>query len=238
MSSRYVLIFIFLLTSVVAVTLTAFRQATNEQAVQNEDIFNKRAILLAIQDYLPDGKKVDDLTDEDVLGIFDKMESFTINTKGEKVEGVSAAALNLEKEYKKAVEDRRLPVYIYNKDGQKYYILSVRGKGLWDAIWGYIALESDLNTIAGAAFDHKGETPGMGAEIKDNPRFRESFKGKQLYEGDKYVSIFVRKGGAVDKKHEVDGISAATMTGNGMNAMLYNGIDLYLPFFESIKNNN
>ena len=77
----------------------------------------------------------------------------------------------------------------------KFILVSVRGSGLWDEIWGSIALEDDFNTITGATFDHKGETPGLGAEIKDNPKFPSQFVGKKIYdENGEYVSVQVKKG--------------------------------------------
>jgi Na+-transporting NADH:ubiquinone oxidoreductase subunit C len=77
----------------------------------------------------------------------------------------------------------------------KNYILPVRGNGLWDEIWGFITLEADGNTIKGVAFDHKGETPGLGAEIKDNKNWKEQFVGTKLFEGDEFVGVDVVKGG-------------------------------------------
>ena len=125
-------------------------------------------------------------------------------------------------------------MFIYNTDdNQKFYIVSVGGKGLWDEIWGNIALESDLNTIAGASFDHKGETPGLGAEIKDNPAFPKMFKGKKLFnEEGQYVSVQSAKTGAKGSPHYVDGISGATVTAVGVGDMMVNGIALYLPYFK------
>jgi len=98
-------------------------------------------------------------------------------------------------------------LFIYNSNGEKVYIVSVRGNGLWNEIWGNVALQSDFNTVVGATFDHAGETPGLGAEIKDNPTFANNFKGKKIYDNGEYVSINVRKGGAKDHLHDVDGIS-------------------------------
>ncbi|MCB0597465.1 MAG: NADH:ubiquinone reductase (Na(+)-transporting) subunit C, partial [Phaeodactylibacter sp.] len=131
--------------------------------------------------------------------------------------------------------ERRLPLYIYEHNGEKFYILSVRGNGLWDEIWGNIALKSDGNTIAGAAFDHKGETPGLGAEIKDNPSFPAQFEGKKIYEDGQFVSVKVRKGGAKNKEHEVDAISGATVTSDGVTEMLYRGIEYYQPFLKEVR---
>lgn len=236
-STRYVVTFVLILTASVAVLLAGFREVTKAGAERNEDIFNKRAILLAVEDYLGDGTKVDDLSDEEVLNIFEnKVQQVTLNAQGQPVDGVKAEDIEMAKEKKKPVSDRKLPLFIYENGGDKYYIVSVRGKGLWDEIWGNIALKSDINTIAGAAFDHKGETPGLGAEIKDNPSFAAQFKGKKIYDDNgKYVSVDVRKGGAVDPEHDVDAISGATVTGNGVTEMLYDGIKAYEPYFKTLK---
>ena len=154
---------------------------------------------------------------------------------GEAVEGVLAEKIDMAKERKKPESERLLPLFIYEQGGEKYYIVSVRGNGLWDEIWGNIALESDLSTITGAAFDHKGETPGLGAEIKDNPNFAKKFKGKKIYDEGEYVSVTVRKGGAKDPEHDVDGISGATVTADGVTEMLHRGIKYYEPYFKTLK---
>lgn len=235
-STKYVVIFILILTATVAISLTGLREATKAQSATNEDIFNKRAILTAVQDYLPNGQKVAELSDERVLELFAEMEQPVVDMEGNILEGVKAESINMAKERKKPESERRLPVYVYEQDGQKFYILSVRGNGLWDEIWGSVALKNDLNTIAGATFDHKGETPGLGAEIKDNPAFSEQFEGKEIYEEDgDYVSIKVRKGGARDPNHEVDGISGATVTADGVSEMLYRGLKYYQPYLDKVK---
>lgn len=238
-STRYILIFVVILTSVVAIALTGIREATAEKAAQNEDIFNKRAILAAVSDFLPDGKTVDDLSDQDVLRIFEeKVTQYVLDMEGEVIEGLKAEDIDMAKERKKPEPERRLPLYVYEQDGKVYYIVSVRGNGLWDEIWGNVALKEDLNTIAGASFDHKGETPGLGAEIKDNPAFPAQFKGKEIYDEGEFVSVTVRKGGARDPEHEVDGISGATVTADGVTEMLYRGIKYYEPYFEDLRSNS
>ena len=141
------------------------------------------------------------------------------------------------KEKKKEEADRLLPLYIFNKSAdEQFYILSVRGNGLWDEIWGCLAINDDLTTVMGAAFDHKGETPGLGAEIKDNPSFKNQFANKKIYAEDgTYTSVYVRKGGAKNLTYEVDGISGATVTADGVSEMLNRGIKYYEPYFEKIK---
>lgn len=232
----YIVLFTLGMTVLVALLLSALFYGTREQALINEDVFNKRAILSAINDHLD--TKVDDLSDEDVSGIFNtQVEQVVLNMDGEVMDGMMAEKVDMAKEKKKAEADRQLPLYVYNKDdGDKYYIVSVRGSGLWDEIWGNIAIGSDFNTVAGASFDHKGETPGLGAEIKDNPSFSKQFKGRQIYDADgNYTSVVVRKGGAKNKTHEVDGISGATVTADGVGEMLYRGIKYYEPYFNQLR---
>jgi Na+-transporting NADH:ubiquinone oxidoreductase subunit C len=238
-STNKVIGFTLIMTVFVAVLLTGLREVTKEKAALNEELFNKRAILMAVEKHLPDGKKVGDLTDADVGNIFSaNIEQVGLNMAGEPVEGVLAEDIDMAKERKKPEADRLLPLYVYTQGDEKFYIISVRGNGLWDEIWGNIALESDLSTITGAAFDHKGETPGLGAEIKDNPGFSAQFAGKSIYdEQGNYTSVVVRKGGARDPKHDVDGVSGATVTCDGVTEMLERGIKYYEPYFAKLKSN-
>ena len=236
-STRYVITFILILTSIVALALAGLTEVTKKQAKLNEEIFNKRAIMLAIEDYLPDNKKEDDFSDEEVVELFgSKVEQLVIDVEGNIVEGKLADEVDMAKERKKDDAVREWPLYIYTSGSEKYYILSVRGSGLWDEIWGYIALAPDLNTVVGTAFDHKAETPGLGAEIKDNPSFPKSFVGKKIFDDNgAYVSVEVRKGGALaGNMHQVDGLTGATVTGNGVSDMMYDGIQYYLPYLEEL----
>ena len=235
-SNRYIVTFILVMCLIAAVTLTGLREATKELAIKNEEIFNKRAVLLAVNSHLGD-RTVKDLTDADVQDIFSKqVEQTVINMNGEVIDTMQAEDVDLAQEKKKPEADRLLPLFVFNSGTEKYYILSVRGKGLWDEIWGNIALEADLSTVAGASFDHKGETPGLGAEIKDNPAFPRQFEGKKLYnDNGEFVSITVRKGGARDPLHDVDGISGATVTGDGVTKMLYQGLQKYEPYLQSVR---
>jgi len=201
---------------------------------QNADVFNKRAILSAISAKLD--KPVSDFSDQDVLSLFEeKVEQKVLDMSGEEVSGIMAEKVNMAKEAKKPEGDRQLPLFIYNGGGEKVYIVSVRGSGLWDAIWGNIALQSDFTTVVGASFDHAGETPGLGAEIKDNPAFAKQFGGKKIYNEGEYVSVGVIKGGAKNPAYEVDGLSGATVTADGVDEMLYRGIKYYEPYFGKVK---
>ena len=156
-------------------------------------------------------------------------ETFILNKKGEKISG-DAFIVDLKVELAK--EDPKLPVYICKlQDGSTKYILPVRGAGLWGPVWGFIALNEDKNTIYGATFGHKGETPGLGAEI-EKEAFQVQFKGKQILKaGEIYFQI--AKGGAKPgDMNAVDAISGGTITSKGVQAMLMDNLSLYSVFLK------
>ncbi len=134
-------------------------------------------------------------------------------------------------------EEINLPVYICKKDTQKYYVFALRGKGLWGPIWGYISLKNDFNTVYGAYFDHKAETPGLGAEIKTQA-FQDQFKEKMLFDTKgNFVSIKVMKGETSEgNPHGVDAISGGTITSKGVEKMLFDWLSAYNTFIKNQTN--
>ena len=128
--------------------------------------------------------------------------------------------------------EREAPLYVANKDGETFYIVPMRGKGLWGPVWGFVALESDGNTVIGATFDHKSETPGLGAEIA-TPMFTDQFPGKKISDAGEFKSISVVKAGTSSGDYAVDGISGGTITSNGVNDMM---VDCLAPYAEYFKN--
>ena len=128
----------------------------------------------------------------------------------------------------------RLPVYIFNVNGQIIRVVPCYGAGLWGPIWGYLAFTEDMNTLDGAVFDHKGETPGLGAEIA-LPKFYEPFKGKQILdENGDFVSISVVKGGAKGDIHGVDAISGGTITSKALENTMRTWLSFYRPYFTNV----
>ena len=162
-------------------------------------------------------------------------EELVLNYNGDILEG-SAFNLDLSVELKKDKSSQLLPLFISEVDNEIKYIVPLRGKGLWGPIWGFIALEKDLNTVYGAVFDHKAETPGLGAEI-NRDFFQDPFKGKNIFnEEGVFKSIVVKKGGAdIKDKYAVDGISGGTITSDGVTDMLSERLKMYLPYFERLK---
>ena len=174
-------------------------------------------------------------------------EELVLNHLGEIINNLSAFDVELSKEVKKSIveddqniplEERRslLPLYVSEVEGEKKYIIELRGKGLWGPIWGFISFNADLNTVFAAVFDHKAETPGLGAEI-NTALFQDVFQGKTIFEEGEFVSIFVQKGGSNGDVHKVDGISGGTITSDGVTDMLNERLKRYLPYFRLMEDN-
>jgi Na+-transporting NADH:ubiquinone oxidoreductase subunit C len=170
-----------------------------------------------------------------------KVKSFVVDASGNVVDGVQAKDVVVLAEYKKPAAQRLLPVYEFRNESDPskvdYVVLPVFGFGLWDNIWGFLALQSDLNTIQGVTFQHKAETPGLGARI-DSKDIQERYKGKSIYDGDALVAVTMMKGEGVDYSadiHKVDGMSGATLTAKGVNNMLVQYLGLYEPYLKSLK---
>jgi Na+-transporting NADH:ubiquinone oxidoreductase subunit C len=175
---------------------------------------------------------------QEILKLYDEyIRSEVINTKGEVVRDKTVEQIDPKK------DNNLLPLYYAQKDSEVLaYIIPVSGKGLWSTIYGYLALDKDLNTVKGITFYQHGETPGLGGEITKD-WFKNNFKGKKIFSPDgKLVSITVVKGKVAEKipedeaYHYVDGISGSTLTGNGLTRFLKKDLETYQPYFNKIRN--
>ncbi len=216
------------ITVIVAVSLSFLSESLKEKQYHNELQAKKIEILRSVG--------LDTVADPGLF--FDRnIHGLVLNKEGEVLEGKPAIEVDVKAENKKpAGQDRLLPIFIYTRqDSGKIYIIPLYGAGLWDDIWGYIALEDDFNTVYGTSFGHKGETPGLGGEITTD-WFQKSFKGKTIFEGDEFVSVIVKKGKLDNPKHQVHSITGATMTSNGVTNMIRDDLANYLAYFEKVKN--
>ncbi|MBQ6690627.1 MAG: NADH:ubiquinone reductase (Na(+)-transporting) subunit C [Rikenellaceae bacterium] len=214
-SNVYIIIYSTVMVVIVAVLLAVAALSLKDR--QDANILNekKSAILASLG-------AADQNYDEFI-------NAYAVNAEGEKIEGDVFVMLQ---DLKGSFEQGQYPVF-EAKDGR--VVLPITGTGLWGPIWGYIALESDMNTIAGIVLDHSGETPGLGAEIA-TPAHQAMYKGKQIFEGDEFVSVTLKKGGASEgNTHEVDAISGGTKTSDGVSAMLKNSLENYLPLLGAKK---
>lgn len=176
-------------------------------------------------------------------------ERIVLNSKGEVLETREGSIdpddpeepfnVDVKKEFrdpKMKGEDKNYPLYIAHINGEEVAVIPMVGKGLWGPIWGYVALKSDFSTVYGATFDHQGETPGLGAEIRGKS-FQSEFAGKEIYnDNGELVSITVAKGQAdPNDVHAVDGITGGTITSKGVQEMLKRTFTVYDSYFEKNK---
>ena len=215
-SNVYIIIYSTVMVVVVAVLLAVAAMSLKDR--QDANILNekKNAILASLS-----------ATDQN----YDEfINAYAVNAEGEMIEGVDVFAQL--QDLKGSFELQIYPVF-EAQDGR--VVLPITGSGLWGPIWGYIALESDMNTVSGIVLDHSGETPGLGAEIA-TPAHQAMYKGKQLFEGDEFVSITLKKGGASEgNTHEVDAITGGTKTSDGVSAMIKGSVENYLPLLGAKK---
>ena len=229
--NSYTIIYAAVMVIVVALLLALVSSGLKETQTTNVKLDKKKQILSALQI---------NLEDQDAAALYDQyiVKELVVNTKAEILSEVRGQAFDIDvvKETAKPLEDRKLPVYVAQMEGQIKYIIPLRGAGLWGPIWGYVALNDDKNTVFGTYFSHASETPGLGAEIA-LPKFQQEFVGKHiLNDRNEFVSIAVMKAGQKsDTQEQVDGISGGTITSKGVEAMLLNSIGQYEAFL--IKSN-
>jgi Na+-transporting NADH:ubiquinone oxidoreductase subunit C len=161
---------------------------------------------------------------------------------GKTTEDKNAYLIDVKKEQtaEKEGKERRLPLFVGEKDGKTFYIAPIRGKGLWDAVWAYVAMDENM-VVQGAYFDHKGETAGLGANIKLR-FFMDDFIGEHLKKDGSFKGIAISKSNNdpknIDKTdNEVDAIAGATITGDGVSAMIKSELRKYVSFFNTLKTN-
>ncbi len=226
-TNSYTFIFAIIMVIVVGVVL-AFA-ATSLQPLQYENMRQeKMQNILATVGVQVERSEAEALFDENIK------EQLVLNNEGKVQEGINAFQVDLAKELKKDPEKQNFPLYIAEVEGETYYVIPLRGAGLWNAIFGYIALKDDVNTIKGVVFDHLGETPGLGAEITQE-WFRHRFDDEKIFdENGELIGVSVVKGTSTTKDdNKVDAISGATITGDGVSDMISERLLHYLPYFKS-----
>ena len=223
-SNGYTFAFAAFMVVVVAAVLSFI--ATSLKPMQSENIEKEKMqnILSSIQIQV-ERDAAPDIYDEYIV------EELVISG-GELVDGIDAFKVDMLKEARITNEKRNAPLYVAQKEGETFYVIPLQGTGLWGPIWGYIALEEDLSTVYGAVFDHKAETPGLGAEIK-TPIFTDQFPGKKILDADgTLLGIDVMKGNST-AAYQVDGISGGTITSDGVELMILDCLQAYFPFLET-----
>lgn len=229
--NTYTVIYSVILVLVVGVVLSLVYQALRPTQERNISDDTKKQILAAARIVPGADQSITEVYDEHIIA------SYIVNSEGEKIDGSkNAFDVNIANQVKLPDNERELPVYECKTDNGVKYILPVYGAGLWGPIWGYIAFDSNGNTIYGAYFAHQGETPGLGAEI-EKPAFSSQFDGKNIFDnnGD-FTSIAVVKAGQAPSHGDyVNAVSGGTITSQGVQKMLSNSLAPYSAFLKNLN---
>ncbi|TBN05502.1 Na(+)-translocating NADH-quinone reductase subunit C [Hyunsoonleella flava] len=241
-SNVYTVLFAIGMVVVVGALLAFTASSLKERITENKRLEKQQNILYAMGVNENEGNSANFVSTEKAPELFNKyIKKQLVITDGNVEENDKAYLIDVKKEQDKAKSggERQLPLFVGEKDGKNFYIAPIYGKGLWDAIWAYVAMDENM-VVQGAYFDHKGETPGLGANIKER-FFMDDFYGEHLLtEAGVFKGINVSKSNAdptnEDKTdHEVDAIAGATITGDGVAAMIKNDLALYVPYFKTLK---
>lgn len=245
-SNAYIIIFTAIMTAVVGGLLATTSVVLGPAQKKSIELDTKSAILGSVMDLEAAGLKGDA-----VLSTYNsRIRSLVVDINGneittdEKGNPIVAETVNIQKNYKKSPEERQYPVFMYmnadNPEQVESYILPMYGAGLWDAIWGFVAMDASFNSIVGVSFSHKQETPGLGARIS-TPEIQDRYRGRDIYSSDgnlMSVTMVKGEGNTGLGEYEVDGMSGATLTGKGLNDMLKNYFTYYEAYIEDVKGNN
>ena len=220
-SNVYIIIYSVVMVVIVAVLLSL--AAIGLKPRQDANILNekKTQIVKAL------GYDVTTVSYDDVVA-----EAVLLNADGAVVENDTQKVFDALQSVKDSRDAGQFPIF---KATDGSVVVPLYGAGLWGPIWGYVALAPDMNTVKGIVLDHQGETPGLGAEIA-TAKHQAMYVGKTVFEGDEFVGITLKKGGAADgAMHEVDAITGGTKTSDGVSAMIKDCLVSYKPYFEAAK---
>ena len=241
-SNGYTMMFAVIMVFVVG-SLLAFLASSLKPAIkENERIEKQQNILYAMGVNENDASNANFVSTKIAGAEFKKYIKKQLVLEGNKVsESQDAYLIDVKKQQANAKDGkvRKLPLFVGEKEGKTFYVAPIRGKGLWDAIWGYVSMDENM-VVQGAYFDHKGETPGLGTNIKQR-YFMDDFIGEHLMtEAGVFKGITVKKGNndAVNEDktdYEVDAIAGATITGDGVSAMIKKDLSLYVSYFKNLK---
>ena len=229
-SNVYTVIYSIVLVAVVGVVLSVVYQALRPAQLENIANDTKRQILASARLAPGPGQEISTLFDQHIIA------AYIVNSEGQKIDSsTNPFDVNVSLEVKKPADERLLPVFECSTDNGVKYIVPVYGAGLWGPIWGYIAFDNNGNTIYGAYFAHQGETPGLGAEI-EKPAFSSQFDGKDIFSNGEFTSVAVVKLGKEPAGRAwVHAVSGGTITSQGVQKMLFDSLEPYAAFFESLQ---
>lgn len=238
-NNGYTFFFSILMVVIVGASLAAVSVGLKPKQDKNLEIKKKIDIFNAL--------KVKDIQGTDTLAItrltaeaiYDATiltdECLVLDAEGNVLPGVVAFDVDIKQQFRdktRPAEKREYPLFVASIDGAKKYVIPVVGSGLWGPIWGYIAVNEDKSSIYGATFDHKTETPGLGAEIKQS-FFYKQYESESISENGVYKTIKIVKDGSGQEpsNFKVDGITGGTITSKGVEEMVDRTMQVYVKYF-------
>lgn len=227
-SNTYTIIYASVMVIIVAFLLAFVSSTLKPMQDANVAIDKKSQILASLNIRDLDKSEIETKYDEVVVGDKIVKADGTVVNEGEAKDEAGFLVDN------KDITEENMPLYVCNVDGTTKYVIPVTGRGLWGSLWGYIALDEDCQKVFGAYMSHASETAGLGALLVEQ-WFQERFLGKKLFkDGNNEVALTVVKAGAVkDENYEVDGLTGATLTTNGIAAMVQEGLQKYIGFINT-----
>jgi Na+-transporting NADH:ubiquinone oxidoreductase subunit C len=219
-SNSYTIIYASVIVVIVAFLLAFTNSALKARQNRNIELDTKKQILssLNIRDVKDVEKEYNTYVKNDML----------LQPDGTLLINDGKFSTNFSDEF----ANKRLHVFMCSVNGETKYVFPLYGAGLWGGIWGYVALNSDRNTVFGTYFSHQSETPGLGAEIA-SLKFQNEFAGKKAVKDGGVALSVVKFGKVKDSAYEVDGISGGTITSKGVDAMIKNCLGHYKVFLNN-----
>lgn len=220
-SNAYILPYMVVIVIIVALLLSLTSGALKTRQNANVELDKKKQILSSLPAVVLEGSDAAQLFADDIRHIY------VLNAEGEITKDLDPV-----KDFNYVAAEGEWLIYMAEVNNETKWIIPLNGKGLWGAIWGYIALNDDRNTVNGIFFSHASETPGLGANIV-TPAFRDQFEGKHLMQNGSFASIAVMKvGQTAQGQDQVDALSGGTITSKGVETMLQTSIAPYEPFLK------
>ena len=233
-SNAYTLIYSVLLVVIVAFLLAFVFRALKPMQDANVSLDKKKQILYSLNiRYLGSDQEYDQMYKKVIVA--DRIIATDGSVSAEGTQGGDAAGFKLNSA---DFKNGKLAVYVCSIDNQTKYVIPVYGMGLWGSISGYIALNADKKSVYGVYFNHESETAGLGAEIKDNANWQKKFQNKKVLAADGKAIVLSVVKNVADPSSQVDAVTGATLTSDGVSNMLHDCLSQYLAFLNDVNDNN
>lgn len=175
-------------------------------------------------------RNVNDVTDEYNKVI---LHDLILNANGQVIKEDGGFEVESKDITAKNPADKKLPLYVAKVNNDTIYVVPLYGRGLWGGISGYLALKKDFDTVFGSYFTHESETAGLGARIVEE-EFQEKFIGKMAFSDSTFQKVALVLSKKIENpEHEVDAITGATLTSNGVSEMFQTSLLPYQKFFSA-----